>query len=177
MLVTVLVYSFMPLMMSVPSINAWIRAERSCSVNKMHPISQLLDQGLQMFAVKEANFTKKDIPKNILELDKLRDINYDLRNELRTVAGKTRSVSISSPGLNSPNESKSIVHTTTKEAETLLNAKAKPCSTSNNNLDSNGNGSGSGNPEGCGHLTMAVKHFVRWEFIHDFEKWTGNIYI
>ena len=109
MLVTVLVYSFMPLMMSVSSINAWIRAERSCSVNKMHPISQLLDQGLQMFAVKEANFTKKDIPKNILDkfhkmelkLDKLRDINYDLRNELRTVAGKTRSVSISSPGLNS----------------------------------------------------------------------------
>lgn len=169
MVVPLLVYSVMPLIMSIPLVNSWIRAERYCPIDKMHPILRLLDQGLQMFAVKEADSAQKEIPKNILDkfhklevkLNRLRDVNFNLRNELREATGKSRSISIS--GGIGDHGTDGNVQTTTKEVETILRkAKIKsPCDETK------------GAADGCGMLTMAVKHFVRWEYIHDFEKWTG----
>ena len=88
--VPVMVYALMPIVISMPVVNSWLRAPR-CPPEQMSPLHSLLDQGLQIFAER-----KDAVPPALLQrvdrlegrVNRLRRANYNLTIELE----KTQSV-------------------------------------------------------------------------------------
>ena len=157
-IVTCLTYSFLPLIMSIPFINKWLRQPRSVSVDEMHPIHSLLDQGLLIFAAETHEFkVPKELMQRVAKLearcDKLRSVNHELRVQMSSLNDTRSSISGVDPATVKHEANPSLEDISSKTV--LL--------TGEHTRDSNV------------PITMAVRHSVKWECVPDFEKWTDDI--
>lgn len=178
-------YALIPLFMSIPIINYWLRIPRTCSPEEMHPIYALFDQGLKMFANK-IEIIPIDILQRLdrleIKIDKLRIINHNLNLELRSIK-QSSELDSNTPPPNVDNNNNSIIqshntHIIDKKEEHILHQinnfisnKTNQSMNDNNTIDNNTNNT----IDKDGYITMAVKHFIKWEYIYDFELWTNEI--
>ena len=159
-IVIFLIYSLLPLTISIPVVNQWLRIPRP-PPDEMNPIESVLDQGLKLFA----NRTEVGMPPEMLKridrleanLDKLRSVNYELNMQLKSsisnlIPPNTASVTTMIPVTTTSTgdrQSDSIVKEIDKQAAANM-MKQEP-------------------------ITLVVRHFVKWEFIPDFESWTDEM--
>jgi hypothetical protein len=169
--VSVLGYAGFPVVMSIPVIDRWLKRPRQ-DVSSMSPLHALLDQGLKMFSIKMA---PPSVPKELLtrisrleaRVDTLRSLNHNLSTELTYLSekmGESRKDITSTEELELRSISESEIKTMKSNPGGLLKAISKHFS--QKNLDSSAE---------SGHLTLVVRHFVKWECALDFENWTNEI--
>ena len=195
-------YATLPLMMASPWVNKWLRARRGMLVTDMHPLHSLLDQGLLIFA---AETQEGQVPPELLQrlskleakCDKLRETYHILR---RKVSSQRQELDQrSSGGTVSPARTPSpgVQWGTTPDPAVV----DKDAYGAGDEADADA-GAGADHPSLQGQdtvpsaeirkaivelnlpleaksqstpITMAVKHFVKWESVLDFEKWTDEI--
>ena len=138
----------------------------------MSPMHALLDQGLKMFSIKMA---PPPIPKELLtrlsrleaRVDTLRSLNHNLSTELLHLNEKLGGHKKDFTGsdlhdIRSISESE--IETMKSNPGGLLKAISKRFSQTQ--LDNN---------KETGHLTLVVRHFVKWECALEFENWTNEM--
>jgi len=150
-----LIYSMLPLAISIPVVNQWLRIPRP-PPNQMNPIESVLDQGLKLFANRSDVVTMptevlKRIDRLEAKLDKLRSINYNLNVQLKSISNSIPTKTTMVPTSEHLNrlQSDSIAKEIDKQAVANM-MKQEP-------------------------ITLVVRHFVKWECIPDFESWTDEI--
>ena len=159
--VLLLTYAGLPLLMSVPIVNKWLRMARRCDPSQMHPLHAVLDQGLQIFSVK---MKPQQVPHEVLSriktlesrVDKLLEMNKSLQAEVNTLQ------TVTSPLLSPANKLEDDAF-----EDVVANKAAKIASDrqSSSNLGS----------DRSAPLTMAVRHYIKWEYQIDFINWTKEM--
>jgi antibiotic biosynthesis monooxygenase (ABM) superfamily enzyme len=165
--VVMLVYAGLPLLMSIPFINKWLRSKRRCEPSQMHPLLAMLDQGLQVFSIK---LQPREVPQSILDkisklevrVDKLLSMNTSLQAEVHSLhppaehSDAAGTDTDTEPGI----DETQITHVVPMAnfIESYHEARSK-----NNSSDLSA------------PLTMAVRHYVKWEHQINFENWTKDM--
>lgn len=177
--VTLLSFAGLPLLMSIPCIDAWLRMKRRCEPSQMHPLHAVLDQGLQVFAVK---LKPREVPREVLDkifklegrVDKLLEMNTKLQGEVislqqhvTTIASGTTAVTDDAPCKEEESEQFSTelieavqVHNVDKLAGIISSHHEAESRIKTDRL---------------APLTLACKHYVKWEHQIDFERWTQEM--
>ena len=161
-IVTFLIYSLLPLTISIPAINQWLRIRRP-PPDEMNPFESVLDQGLKLFANRPEVVMPPEMLKRIdrleAKLDKLRSVNYELTMQLKSSisnwvpnTASTTDVVPSTTSRTTGLQSDSIVEEIDKQAAAAAASMMK-----------------------YEPITLVVRHFVKWEFIPDFERWTDEM--
>ena len=166
-LVIINVYALAPLIMELPFVDAWLRMKRADPAT-MHPIHAVLDQGLKMFAVKISPPPHPDIIRrfDILErkIEKLREVEHNIKVALQ----------------NSPYDLESI-QTNEEESEPLIKSltNLEPSLTRAKQITerrrSNSDIFATKDHPPKHKITMAVRHYVKWERVLEFEDWTNEM--
>lgn len=209
--VTFLTYAGLPLLMSIPFVNHWLRLKRRCEPARMHPLHAVLDQGLQVFSIK---MKPKEIPQEVLDkiyklevrLDKLLGMNKTMQAELdairpspsnQTTPNNTLTTTIS---ITPSTTAASITSTTATvgkdditeddkfleqmvgslETHQELLQKQYPSqsqvqSQSRPSSPSPSQSNGEMMRDRAAPLTMACRHYVKWEHHLDFENWSKEM--
>jgi antibiotic biosynthesis monooxygenase (ABM) superfamily enzyme len=170
--VTLNVYALAPCVMEIPLVDRWLKAKRP-PADSMHPIQAVLDQGLKMFALKIQPPPPAEILSRLdkieAKLEKLRDFNFSLKEHVRPLT-ETRDDS-----------SLSIIDHIDLTLSQLEGQRTRLRKMSiGNSFDdqyvSHVSLPGS-SPPVADHkrITMAVRHYVKWECIPDFEVFSSEI--
>jgi antibiotic biosynthesis monooxygenase (ABM) superfamily enzyme len=165
-LVIVNVYALAPLVMEIPFVDAWLRMRRS-DPESMHPIHAVLDQGLKMFAVKISPPPHPDLLRRLdtleRKIEKLREVEHNLKlsiqssnsPELQPLIANAQEFHISSIR----NIESSVEHIKRTEYRRRSNSDIMiPSNTPNKHK-----------------ISMAVRHYVKWECVLEFEDWTNKM--
>jgi antibiotic biosynthesis monooxygenase (ABM) superfamily enzyme len=163
-IVCVLVYLLLPLMMSIPFVAKWLRQSRA-PIEEMWPVQRILDQGFAMFAVK---MKPPSVPVEIVRrldklegnVSKLRAVNHKLNSQLNRLLGSSGVAS------EHDDEEKLSLLTGSKNADSSFNYVEAAL------LRQSTNGALNGQQRA---ITMAVKHYVKWECVLEFEQWTDRM--
>jgi antibiotic biosynthesis monooxygenase (ABM) superfamily enzyme len=231
--VTILVYVVLPLTMAVPVVGRWLKAPRPAP-HLMHPLHAVLDQGLQMFALKMAPPLSEGMAPLLRRLEtleskvgRLREVNHRLNRELRegregrgegglggqegqggqggqgvgatTTTATTNSTTASSPTAATAmdhyiHQSDSAIAAIESFAQkrgmgghsmrgpSYVSASAPAASAASVSASvaswDQGNGMSKDREDRDNRdtsITMAVRHYVKWECVLDFELWTDQI--
>ena len=203
-IVLVLVYTLLPLVMGIPVIAKWLRQTRP-PVSSMHPLVRTLDQGFAMFALKMEPKVPSEILRRIDKLEsnieRLRASNHKLFTELGQYKnhhyGDTAQILLQSPSSQHQEDLEKGSHTE-EEEEKLSLVDNKYDNSSENNYPPQDHYAKDGaeeNEEDVNYvekallhhpgtasqgpteraITMAVKHYVKWECVPEFELWTDKI--
>jgi antibiotic biosynthesis monooxygenase (ABM) superfamily enzyme len=162
--VIMLVYSYLPLIMSLPFVDKWLR-NRRMPIEEMSSIHAILDQGFLMFQLRfflfqvteEYQDKQKTIEKR---LDILLDINHNLKLEVQSLKGCNNLSSVNTNNDKTKYDVNKDVYS--NSIEVLQKTK--------NELHKN-----SDSLQTTGPMTMTVRHFIKWECTLDFENWTQEI--
>jgi antibiotic biosynthesis monooxygenase (ABM) superfamily enzyme len=161
-LVTLNVYALAPLVMELPFVDKWLRAERP-NLATMNPLLAALDQGLKIFAVKVSPPPHPELVRRIdaleRKLDRLREVEYNLKQALQ----KSHSPS---PNTFSPNfDEESPVHALRSIEASVEKITTRRRSNSEMKLSNRHKHK----------ITMAVRHYVKWEYLLEFEDWINQM--
>jgi antibiotic biosynthesis monooxygenase (ABM) superfamily enzyme len=155
-LVLINVFALSRIVTEIPWIDMWLRMPRA-DVENMHQIHAVLDQGLMIFALKVAQPIS---PEMLQWMDKiegkvtsLRRVEHELREQIARLEN---------------------IHT---QGDADFNAvKGRGLSEINSALDHYADKSGFAyQGEQPKRISMAVRHFVKWEYVLEFESWTDDI--
>ena len=163
--VTLLSYAGLPLLMSIPCVNSWLRMKRRCEPSQMHPLHAVLDQGFQIFSVK---LKPHEVPKEVLDkitklevrVDKLLGMNANLQKQMNRFSydPENPSNSIENEEEYSPAIIEDVrVNNVEKMVGSIESHRESQSAHRKSELDS--------------PLTMACRHYVKWEYQNDFENW------
>ena len=179
--VTLLSYAGLPLLMSIPFVNQWLRSKRRCEPAQMHPLHAVLDQGLQMFAIK---MKPKEVPQAVLDqinklesrLDKLLGMNRSLQAELNALYPppatdtdtSTASATATTRTDTADDEQKEchVAPLVTKSINQMVGSLESHHESQRLSKDKSDRAS---------PLTMACRHYVKWEYQIDFENWSRRM--
>ena len=169
--VAMLSYAGLPLVMSIPVVNKWLRLKRRCKPAEMHPLHLMLDQGLEIFSIK----TKpREVPPEVLDkisklearVDKLLGMNTNLQARVNSLAPPADSIDAAAQDEAENNEAlimdlhiNNVVKT--MESHNALQREQRQDKEQSNPRE--------------GPLTMACKHYVKWEYQQDFEDWSKDM--
>jgi antibiotic biosynthesis monooxygenase (ABM) superfamily enzyme len=195
--VPILSFAFFPLVMSIPIVSRWLRAPRPPHMSSFH---KLLDHGLLMFAAKMTPGPSKEVvihfKKLECRLEATRRIQHHLTNEIDTLKEQLRLTgvrTVSTEGgegggghLSAVEVNDTVRNKITEGILSRGNSSMKKSKSAPNFVDlESGGGGGDGGGDSAqtekihenehGPLTVAVAHWVRWEYILDFELWTEEM--
>jgi hypothetical protein len=161
--VILLSYAGLPLLMSIPFVNSWLRMKRRCEPSQMHPLHAVLDQGFQIFSVK---LKPHEVPKEVIDkitklevrVDKLLGMNAKLQKQMNRYDPENSSNNIENEEEYSSAVMEDVrVNNVEKMVGSIESHHESQSAHRKSELDS--------------PLTMACRHYVKWEYQNDFENW------
>jgi antibiotic biosynthesis monooxygenase (ABM) superfamily enzyme len=169
-LVIINVYALAPLVMEIPWLDKWLRAPRP-DPETMHPLHATLDQGFKIFAVKMSPPPHPDLVHRLdsleRKIEKLREVEYNLKIALQHSHPSVFPSSPSSSLEDGPfsSSSSSPIHSI-RSVETTL-ARVLNRRRSNSDLKVMNRHKHK--------ITMAVRHYVKWECVLEFQDWSKKM--
>lgn len=171
-------YAGLPLIMSIPVVDTWLRRKRRCKPSQMHPLHAVLDQGLQIFSLRQrAPGVPSDVLRTIDKLeervDKLLGMNKDLQTQMAALIPPSGNHSEGGAGAYDGSKSKQEQEQEYSKGfldDIYVNDVVKMVGSIEESQSSGVSTSGRASP-----LTMAVRHYVKWEHQMDFEKWSVDM--
>jgi antibiotic biosynthesis monooxygenase (ABM) superfamily enzyme len=161
-LVIVNVYALAPLVMEIPFVDKWLRYQRP-NPETMNPFLAALDQGLKIFAVKVSPPPHPELVRRIdaleRKLDRLREVEYNLKLSLQ------KSHSLSPHSDFEHEDPRSPVHALRSIEASLEKFTSRKRSNSEMKLSNRHKHK----------ITMAVRHYVKWEYLLEFEDWINHM--
>lgn len=155
-LVLINVFAWSRIVTEIKWIDKWLRMERS-DIEHMNPVHAALDQGLMIFASKSAQAIHPELAQWMVKMEgkmtKLRKVEFELKEaieKLEETRGKHQHHVIT----DSPHVSKIDNAFSNIEGKSVFAYQ---------------------NSELPKRISMAVRHFVKWEFVNEFEVWTDEI--
>lgn len=186
--VTLLSYAGLPLLMSIPFINSWLRLKRRCKPANMHPLHAVLDQGFDIFSVK---LKTQEVPPEVLEkikklevrVDKLLGMNTSLHTEIDELKQRDVDAKPLPPTTNGSVEEHDEYGDAVMEEVIVNNVEKMVGSIASHRdsrskiqkLKSQGELVSEPEPDLDAPLTMACRHYVKWECQLEFENWCKEI--
>lgn len=186
--VTLLTYAGLPLLMSVPFVNQWLRLKRRCEPIHMHPLHAALDQGLEVFAIK---MKPKEVPQEVLDkisklerrLDMLLGMNRTLQDEVSTIiqppepftatgGGKDKD---RGKGTDNKEEEEGCQVTPLVNKSIIQMVGSIESHHESQKRIGNDKDKDKDRTDRAAPLTMACRHYVKWEHQIDFENWSRRM--
>ena len=172
------------------------RLKRRCQPSEMHPLHAVLDQGLQIFAIKNK---PREMPPEVLDkisklenrVDKLLGMNKGLQAEMSSFHPSSDIINLKeykkeaySDAIIEDVQNNSIVKMVGSIESHHAMLRKDKSSKKDGGEEKEGEGErkegeGEGEEEGrdvlTAPLTMACKHYVKWEHQIDFENWCKDM--
>jgi len=185
--VTLLSFAGLPLLMSIPFVNSWLRLKRRCKPADMHPLHAVLDQGFDIFSVKlKAPEVPAEVREKIQKLevrvDKLLGMNTRLHAELKDLKQGVESLAPPSTSNGSVDDHEEFCDEVLEDVlknnvEKMVGSIAshRDSRSKIQKMKSQGELVMEPEPDLDAPLTMACRHYVKWEHQLDFENWCKEI--
>eukprot|EP00602_Paraphysomonas_sp_CaronLab_P003734 CAMPEP_0185033938 /NCGR_PEP_ID=MMETSP1103-20130426/23366_1 /TAXON_ID=36769 /ORGANISM="Paraphysomonas bandaiensis, Strain Caron Lab Isolate" /LENGTH=440 /DNA_ID=CAMNT_0027570389 /DNA_START=66 /DNA_END=1388 /DNA_ORIENTATION=+ len=171
-IIPVLIYSMLPLLMGIQFVNNWLRHPRP-PASELHPLLAVLDQGLQMFAPAPVSPVPPAVMQRLNKLEQrlelIRKMNHSLKTRLEDVVPNSTDTANDMMRLESDSRQQLL-----QRKETHTNEMAEQIGERIRHYDNLKYDEAKGDGI-VGPLSLAVRHFVKWECVEDFEQWTDKM--
>jgi antibiotic biosynthesis monooxygenase (ABM) superfamily enzyme len=174
-IVPVLMYSLIPLLNAIPFVSKWLKYRNPSTPEEMTPIHRVFDQGLAIFAAKEngSKLPSPDLTRRLERLEsnvtRLRSVCNTLDTELAKYrllgdhqhdnGGIMKSDAETESLLPRPSRDNYVVQALQSKIQQISTSSPATIETRSRNTP----------------ITMAVKHYVKWEAEIAFEQWTDRM--
>jgi antibiotic biosynthesis monooxygenase (ABM) superfamily enzyme len=167
-LVLLNVYALAPLVMEISYIDQWLRVSRP-SPETMHPLHAALDQGFKIFAVKISPPPHPDLVRRLdtleRKIEKLREVEHGLKVALQSQRPSTLSPSPASLSYQEEDGPNSPIHSIRSIESSLARVMNRRRSNSDLKIVNRHKHK----------ITMAVRHYVKWECVLEFQDWSKKM--